>query len=99
MLRSDNRLSSPLYLGALPFEARKAAGDHAAPQEWLVRYRNGRDERVAAFHTSDAATEAACYFLDHGDDVTAICEESVVHAIKREEIALIYSRWARAKHD
>jgi hypothetical protein len=80
-------------------EAQKVAEDHAAPQAWHVRYRNGRDERVAAFHTSDAATEAACHLLDHGDDVTAIGGESVVHAIGREEIALIYSRWARAKHD
>jgi hypothetical protein len=57
------------------------------------------DERIAGFHTSDAATEAACYLLDHGDDVIAIGGDSVAHALEREEIAHIYSRWVRARHD
>jgi hypothetical protein len=99
MIRLDNQLSSPGLLGVLSTGPQKTAEDCAVPRAWQVRYRNGTHEQVAAFHTSDDATEAACHLLDHGDDVIAIGEESVVHAIEREEIALIYSRWARAKHD
>jgi hypothetical protein len=80
-------------------EPQKTAEDHAAPRAWHVRYRNGMGEWVAGFHTSDAATEAACYLLDHGDDVLAISEDCAAHAIEREEIALIYSCWVRARHD
>jgi hypothetical protein len=65
---------------------------------WHVHYRQGIQDHVVGFETPEAATEAACRMLDHGDDVSGIGPGSLIDTLGREEIAHIYARWARARY-
>jgi hypothetical protein len=98
MRQSDSPLSSPSSLGPLATELQKIGDEIAAPQAWHVRYRRGTEEHSVGFRTPEEATDAACHLLDYGEDVFAVGEDALADTIDREEIALIYARWVRARH-
>lgn len=65
--------------------------------EWHVQFRKHGTDYVSWFATPEQAIEAACTFIDEGDDVYGIGVGSLDDSIKTNQIARIYAMWVKAK--
>ena len=64
---------------------------------WHVQYRNGTKDCVQQHLTPEQAIEAACRFIDAGQDVYGIGTGPLTDSIGKAQIARIYTIWERAK--
>ena len=65
---------------------------------WYVQYRQDTVDRLVRHPSPEQAIEAACHLIDDGCDVYGIGTGPLTDSIGRDEIARIYTMWARAKH-
>ena len=64
---------------------------------WHVQYRRGTADHVVRHPTPERAIEAACRLIDDGCDVYGVGTGPLTDSIEKEQIARIYTMWARAK--
>jgi hypothetical protein len=65
--------------------------------EWHVQFQKSGTDYISWFATPEQAIEAACTFIDRGDDVYGIGTGSLDDSIKKDQIARIYAMWVKAK--
>jgi hypothetical protein len=65
--------------------------------EWHVQFHKGGTACISWFATPEQAIEAACTFIDEGDDVYGIGTGSLDDSIKKDQVARIYAMWVKAK--
>lgn len=65
---------------------------------WHVQYRQDAIENIARYPSPERAIEAACRLIDDGHDVYGVGTGPPTDSIEREQIARIYTMWARAKY-
>jgi len=64
---------------------------------WHVQYRIGGRDHLLTQPTPELAIESACRLIDDGADVYGIGTGPLRDSIAREQIARIYSLWARER--
>jgi hypothetical protein len=64
---------------------------------WHVQYRKDATDHIERHPSPERAIESACRLIDDGFDVYGVGTGPLSDSIEREQIALIYAMWARAK--
>ena len=64
--------------------------------DWHVRYRKNEAEHTGWFATPEEAIEDACGLIDDGCDVYGIGFGSLDDSIAADQIARVYTLWAKA---
>ena len=64
---------------------------------WFVQYRQSGMDHLVRANTPEQAIETACGLIDDGCDVFGIGTGPLTDSIGKEQIALIYDIWVRAK--
>jgi len=64
---------------------------------WFVQYSRSGTDHLVRERTPEQAIETACLLLDDGCDVFGIGTGPLTDSIGKDQIAIIYDKWVRAK--